>query len=65
MTVHWIDQHSLEREMRVLACRRLTGRHTYKVLAKMIEEIHMDFKIETKVKTTTTDNGSNFVKAFR
>lgn len=65
MTVHWIDNSTLKRQKSVLACRRIIGRHTYDVLARTIETVHMDFRIEDKVATTTTDNGSNFVKAFR
>lgn len=33
-------------------------------LAEMLEDVHRDFKIKDKVTVTTTDNGSNFVKAF-
>ena len=65
MTCHWIDHHSLKREQAVLACRRVKGSHSFDVIAKEIENIHRDFQIETKVVRTTTDNGSNFVKAFK
>lgn len=30
----------------------------------MLEDVHRDFNIKDKVTVTTTDNGSNFVKAF-
>lgn len=65
MTVHWIDSSTLKREKSVLACRRLTGRHTHDVLAKHMSDIHVQFRIDDKVCETTTDNGSNFVKAFK
>ena len=64
MTVHWISQ-DLRRCQAVLACVRLVGRHTYDVLAKEITQVHQAFDIEEKVVMTTTDNMSNFVKAFR
>ena len=44
---------------------RLIGSHTYDVLAKALDAVHCDFGIEEKVIKTTTDNGSNFVKAFK
>ncbi|CAD6220035.1 GSCOCG00011541001-RA-CDS, partial [Cotesia congregata] len=49
-----------------IACRRFPGIHSYDRVAKMIEEIHQSFEInQDKVVATITDNGSNFVKAFK
>jgi len=64
ITAHWIDQKSLSRRKAAIACVRLTGRHTYDVLAANIEEIHRKYGFSGKVTATVTDNGSNFVKAF-
>ena len=64
VTGHWIETETLQRKSCVLACRRLTGRHTFDVLASQLEDIHTEFEIRSKVRKTTTDNGSNFVKAF-
>ena len=41
---------------------RITGRHTYDVIASRIE--HASYGLNGKVIGTITDNGSNFVKAF-
>ena len=49
----------------MLACKRLFGKHTYDNLAKAVQGVHMTFGITDKVVGTTTDNGSNFVKAFK
>ncbi|XP_060773195.1 uncharacterized protein LOC132883505 [Neoarius graeffei] len=65
MTCHWIEEDTLERRSAALACVRVKGRHTFDVLAAKICEIHADFKVQHKVRATVTDNGSNFVKAFR
>ncbi|CAD6224165.1 GSCOCG00011766001-RA-CDS [Cotesia congregata] len=65
MTVHWIDQNSFERRFYAMACRRLTGIHSYDRIAKTIESIHRSFGIDKhKITATVTDNGSNYVKAF-
>ena len=64
MTVHWLDTSTRQRRSGVLACVRLPGRHTYDVLAEAMERVHVEFHIEQKVTMTTTDNASNFCKAF-
>ncbi|CAL1671783.1 unnamed protein product [Lasius platythorax] len=43
----------------------MRGRHTYDIIAKAINSVFMEYHIQNKVCCTTTDNGSNFVKAFR
>ncbi|XP_039311866.1 uncharacterized protein LOC113005211 isoform X3 [Solenopsis invicta] len=65
ITVHWINPITLKRESAALACRRMKGRHTFDVLAKEINSVFLEYYIQNKVCCVTTDNGSNFVKAFR
>lgn len=38
---------------------------SYKVIANVIGEVLDEFNISTKTVCVTTDNGSNFLKAFR
>ena len=64
VTAHWIDAESMCHVSAALACRRLTGSHTYDVLAGAIDAIHGDYSLRQKVCRTTTDSGSNFVKTF-
>uniref|UniRef100_A0A673B404 BED-type domain-containing protein n=1 Tax=Sphaeramia orbicularis TaxID=375764 RepID=A0A673B404_9TELE len=64
VTIHWIDEKSLSICSGALACRRIEGHHTHNVLAEMQDNVHRDFNIRDKITVTTTDNGSNFVKAF-
>lgn len=63
--MHWINPITLKRESAALACRRMKGRHTFDVLAKEINSVFLEYYIQNKVCCVTTDNGSNFVKAFR
>ena len=64
ITAHWINITMLVRESASLACTVIKGRHTFDVIAQEIYNINIKYKIQNKV-TTTTDNGCNFVKAFR
>ncbi|XP_024139972.1 uncharacterized protein LOC112153794 [Oryzias melastigma] len=64
VTCHWIDPTTLDRHSAALACRRVKGSYTFNVLAAALEEIHSDYHIREKVTRTTTDSGSNFLKAF-
>jgi len=65
ITAHWINTTTLVREGASLACTVIKGRHTFDLIAKEIYNINIKYKIQNKVTSTTTDNGSNFVKAFR
>ena len=64
VTVHWIDSN-FKRQSAALACRRLKGSHTFELLAGAIDDIHSEYGIRDKVVKTITDNGSNFLKAFK
>lgn len=65
LTVHWIEPNTIKRRWDALSCKCLRGSHTYDVLAGSINSIHTKFGIAKKVIATTTDNASNFAKAFR
>ena len=64
VTAHWIDADSTKRISAALACQRLNGSHTFDVLASALENIHNEYGIGNKICKATTDNGSNFIKAF-
>lgn len=64
VTCHWIDEETFERRSAALACPRLRGSHTFDVLAGAIDAILCQYRIRGKVVRTTTDSGSNFVKAL-
>jgi hypothetical protein len=65
VTAHWIDPQTLLRSSAALACERMKGRHTYDVIAAALNAVHTAYRINNKVIVTVTDNGSNFVKAFK
>lgn len=65
ITAHWLDSSSFKRHSVALACRQLKGSHTFDVLAGALNDIHLEYEIREKIVRTTTDNGSNFIKAFR
>ena len=63
-TVHWFDEN-LNRQNECPAIRRIIGSHTHDVLARAMESIHVQYQIVDKISVTTTDSGSNFLKAFK
>ncbi|XP_024085116.1 uncharacterized protein LOC112127868 [Cimex lectularius] len=65
VTVHWINA-KYTRQSAALACRRFKNSHTYDRIATLLEEIHLEFGLSAhKIVATVTDNGANFVKAFK
>ena len=60
MTAHWIDPHTLNQHKAAIACTRITGRHTYDVLASKIKQVLASYSLAGKVCAMR----SNFVKAF-
>ena len=49
-----------------LSCKRFAGEHSHERILEMITKIHSDFNFNSsKITATVTDNGSNFVKAFK
>ncbi|XP_065127714.2 uncharacterized protein [Paramisgurnus dabryanus] len=65
VTAHWFYPQTMQRSCAALACKQLKGSHTFSALAGALNDIHTEFNIREKIVRTTTDNGSNFLKAFR
>ena len=66
VTCHWIDASTFERRSVALACRRFVGSHTCDGVAQLIYVIHNELGLtHDKIVATISDNGSNFVKAFK
>ncbi|XP_061704514.1 uncharacterized protein LOC133534820 [Cydia pomonella] len=66
LTAHWIDPDTFLRSSRALACRRFPGVHNYERITNLLRDILHEFDLDLpKIVAITTDNGSNFVKAFK
>ena len=65
MTVHWVNVASLKREKAVLGIKEIAVQQTGTYLAKAMMDLHREFGITNKVVSTTTDNGANYVSAFK
>ncbi|KAL0152644.1 hypothetical protein M9458_052367 [Cirrhinus mrigala] len=65
VTAQWFNHQTMQRSCAALACKQLKGSHTFSALAGALNDIHTEFNIREKIIRTTTDNGSNFLKAFR
>ena len=56
----------LTRKSFALACRFFPGKHSYDRIAKLLSDIHEEYDLSVdKITCCVTDNGSNFVKAFK
>ncbi|XP_046643196.1 uncharacterized protein LOC124328468 [Daphnia pulicaria] len=55
----------LTRKSAGIACKRFEGNHKYDRIAEMIDGVTTDFALHAKANSVVTDNGSNFVKAFK
>lgn len=65
ITAHWIDPVTFKRHVATLSCDRFTFPHTNDRIAEHLQIMCHSYEIDEKIIATTTDNASNFVKAFR
>lgn len=65
VTIHYVDEITVQRKSNVLACRRFKHSHTGEQIAKMMSEIFEEFQVATKITCCVTDNAANIVKAIR
>lgn len=64
ISLHYIDE-KWQRQSYILAFRYLNKRHTYDYLARVLNEIMVEYNLPNeKVSHIVTDGGSNFCKAF-
>jgi len=65
VTGHWIS-NEYKRESVVLACSRFKGKHSFDRISQELNSVIEKFNIKkSKIVCVVTDNGSNFVKAFK
>lgn len=64
VTLHWIDNLTLDRKSATISCARFKSPHTGERIAECIEVLTDELEVTQKVIATVTDNGSNFVKCF-
>ncbi|KAJ6643524.1 hypothetical protein Bhyg_08486, partial [Pseudolycoriella hygida] len=65
VTAHWICDETLKRKHYALSCKRIIGKQTGEVLATKIEEIINFYGLNGKVVRIITDDGKNYIKAFK
>lgn len=61
----WINTNNFHYDKAATVCKQLKERHTYDVIATEIELIHSVYGLSRKDTATVTDNGTNFLKAFK
>jgi len=66
VTAHVLSNKDFSRISTVLACTRFEGVHSYDRIADILHNIHLKYDLNiSKIVATVTDNGSNFIKAFK
>lgn len=65
MTAHYIDPNTFNRHILTISCDRFTFPHTNERIAEHLQIKCDSYGIGEKIVATTTDNASNFAKAFR
>lgn len=65
MTAYWVNPIHFHCEKAAIACKWSKGWHTYDVVTSEIEQVHSTYGLSNKVTATVTDDGSNFIKAFK
>ena len=65
VTVHLFNHETKKRESYVIACRRFDVAHTGDNISRVIQQILIEYNIESKVFYCLSDNGSNMKKGLR
>uniref|UniRef100_A0ABD2WMA6 HAT C-terminal dimerisation domain-containing protein n=1 Tax=Trichogramma kaykai TaxID=54128 RepID=A0ABD2WMA6_9HYME len=61
-----LNPEDLSRKSATFCVKRFSGSHTFDAIAEMLESVHLEFNLTSdKIAGSVSDNGSNFVKAFR